>query len=50
MKEGQYIQKMKELGWDDEFINESLEIREEARKGGIDIPLELDFIPKPIDD
>lgn len=50
MTEKEYIQKMKELGWDNEFIEESLEMREEARKDGIDIPFDLDFIPAPIDD
>lgn len=49
MTKEEYIKSMKEFGWADDYINEQLQLQEQAAKDGIDIPLELDLIKRPID-
>lgn len=48
MTKDEYIVKMKELGWDDTYINEQIEIKEKAKKEGVVIPYEIDLIEAPI--
>lgn len=48
MTKEEYSKKMKEFGWSDEYINEQIEIHEEAKKKGFIIPLELSLFEPPI--
>lgn len=45
----EYIKKMLELGWDMEYIEEQIKLKEEAKNNGIDIPFEFDLVEKPIE-
>ena len=47
MTKAEYVDKMRQLGWNDEYIQEQIEIREEAEKNGINIPYEIDMIEAP---
>lgn len=49
MTKTEYIEKMKELGWSDDYINEQIQIKEEAAKNGINIPFEADLVESPIE-
>ncbi len=48
MTKEEYIKRMKELGWTDDYIYEQLQLHEQAAKDGIDIPFEWDLIERPI--
>jgi hypothetical protein len=48
MLKEEYIEKMKELGWSDDFIKESIRLHDEAEKNGINIPYEINLVEAPI--
>lgn len=44
----EYKNKMKELGWPDEYINDQIKLHKEAEKNGIEMSFEKDLIKAPI--
>lgn len=48
MTKEEYIKRMKELGWTDDYIHEQLQLHEQAAKDGIDIPFEWYLIERLI--
>lgn len=50
MSKEEFIRKMKELGWQDSYINECIDIKEKAEKNGIIIPYELNLFEAIIND
>lgn len=49
MTKEEYREKMKALGWSDEYIAEQLRIAAEAAKKGVKIPLNCDLFEAPIE-
>lgn len=49
MTDNEFREKMKELGWDDEYIEETITINNEAKAAGISIPYELDLFEAPLE-
>lgn len=48
MTDNEFREKMKELGWDEDYIDEIIEGRNEAKTEGIFIPYEIYLIEAPI--
>lgn len=49
MTDIEFREKMKELGWDDEYIDEIIEDHNEAKAEGVNIPYEIHLFEAPID-
>lgn len=49
MTDNELREKMKELGWDDEYIDEIIKEHKEAKAKGINIPYEAHLFEAPID-
>jgi hypothetical protein len=49
MTEAEFREKAKEYGYTEEEIAEEIEIYREARKAGINMPLDLGLTQKPIE-
>jgi hypothetical protein len=50
MTQEEFIKGMKELGWDDDFINEQIQIIADAEKKGITVPYDLEMFDLSMDD
>jgi hypothetical protein len=48
MTEKEFRKKMKELGWNDSFIDELVRIHDEELKKGVNIPYEANIVEAPI--
>lgn len=48
MTEHEYEKKMRDLGYSEEYISESLQLRAEAEKNNIKIPYDIDLIELPV--
>lgn len=49
MTDSEFREKMKELGWDNDYIDEIIQEHNEAKSKGINIPYEGHLIEAPID-
>lgn len=49
MSKDEFISKMKELGWSDRYISETIQLHEEAEEKGINIPFDMELIEAPRD-
>ncbi len=49
MTKEEFIKKAKELYWSNEQINETILLKEEAERDGVNIPYELGLENNPID-
>ena len=47
MTESEYKERMRELGWTEAFIQESIKLHNEAKAQGIVLPYEIDLIKGP---
>lgn len=48
MTDNEFREKMKELGWGDEYIDEIITEHNEANADGINIPYELHLVEAPV--
>ena len=47
MSKDEYRKRMRELGWDDDYIESTIKTYEEAKKDGIFLPLEVHLVEAP---
>ncbi len=47
MSKDEYRIKMRELGWDDDYIESTIKTYEETKKDGIFLPLEVHLVEAP---
>lgn len=47
MSKDEYRVKMRELGWDDDYIENIIKIHDEDEKNGISLPYEMDLVEAP---
>ena len=50
MSDNEFREKMLELGWDDEYIEECLQSKKLAEKNGVETPLDVFLSPPVIND